>query len=133
LNLYLLMDTDGAVTGRYLVQTSRRGTDARVTLLVDKTGIVRRIEANVAEGQLVEFVRHWQTGQTLFAIACIRCHEDESYPLIKNLAGIGNRLTRDQILERLFPVTFTPNQIAVRSHVFSRQELDALITYVAGL
>ena len=46
---------------------------------------------------------------------------------------MGTRPEWEEVLDRMFPITFTQDLFAVRSHVFTRRELEALITYIAGL
>lgn len=127
-NLRVLNDRDGVVTRTYVADSV-----VPAAFLVDKSGILRRAGRAKSVGELVAFVREWETGKTAYLSACARCHEDESYPLLKNLHGIGNRLTRAQILDRMFAVTLTPDEIFIRSHLFNRRQLDALLTYVSGL
>jgi len=86
---------------------------------------------------VAQLVEQWQRGKFSYQLACARCHgEDgnsEDYPYIKKLGGIGKRMSRDEIRDRLRAVTITREEISVRSHLFSRRDLDALLIYVAGL
>jgi mono/diheme cytochrome c family protein len=62
---------------------------------------------------------------------CARCHgesgNETSYPNIKPLGGIGNRLSKQQILE----ATAATGVVNLQTH--PREELEALAVYVAGL
>lgn len=121
-----LYDEDGAVTRRF---TKRPPT----AFLVDGDSILRGFTDASSPDAAVSLVEQWTAGRRAFLSACIRCHEDESYPRLKALHGIGNRLTKEQILERMFPVPLGQEHISIRSHVFRRGEVDALLRYVAGL
>ena len=113
----------------------------RAVLLVDKQGVLRRIErfpgVEPAPADLVRIIERWLAGKSSFETACARCHGDDGsstdYPFIKKLTGIGNRLTEDQIRDRLHPLPMRSEQYSVRSHLFRSDELSALIAYVAGL
>jgi len=76
-------------------------------------------------------------GQASYGMACARCHgEDgnaEHYPFVKPLGGIAKRLSHKEIRERLRPLEITPDEISIRSHIFTRKDLDELIAYVATL
>jgi hypothetical protein len=121
-----LYDGGGAVTRRF---TTRPPT----AFLIDGDGILRGFTDASSPDAVVSLVEQWTAGRRAFLSACIRCHEDESYPRLKALHGIGNRLTQEQILERMFPVPLGQEHISIRSHVFRRGEVDALLRYVAGL
>jgi hypothetical protein len=106
--------------------------------LIDGGGVLRRAgQAGPEARDLVEFVELWRTGKVNFELACARCHGTDGnlddYPRIKKLGGIGNRLTKEQMLERVFPVELSRDEISVRSHLFTRRELDALLVYISGL
>jgi peroxiredoxin len=134
-NLYILSDPGGDVTRRYLV--TEPGRVSQTAFLIDKVGLVRRIGCTDALGEtrqeLVQFVEQWRDGKEMFDLACARCHTDESYPYIKMLGGIGNRLTKGQIRERISAIELKRDQISVRSRMYTRRQLDALLVYVAGL
>ena len=121
-----LYDGGGAVTRRF---TTRPPT----AFLIDGDGILRGFTDASSPDAVVSLVEQWTKGRRAFLSACIRCHEDESYPRLKALHGIGNRLTKEQILERMFPIPLGQEHISIRSHVFRRGEVDALLRYVAGL
>lgn len=121
-----LYDEGGAVTRRF---TTRPPT----AFLIDGDGILRGFTDASSPDAAVSLVEQWTKGRRAFLSACIRCHEDESYPRLKALHGIGNRLTKDEILERMFPLPLGQEHISIRSHVFRRGEVDALLRYVAGL
>jgi len=114
------------------------GTDPPATMLVDPDGVVRRLLSGQAltGPDLVRFVKLWQFGKTVFSARCARCHgEDGALQTcedVKLLMGIGRRLTEAQIRERLrlAPVN---DQYLIRSQLFTKEEVDAVIVYVAGL
>ena len=106
--------------------------------LIDGGGVLRRAgQAGPEARDLVEFVELWRTGKVNFELACARCHGTDGnlddYPRIKKLGGIGNRLSKEQMLERVFPVELSRDEISVRSHLFTRRELNALFVYISGL
>ena len=114
------------------------GAGTNQALLVDEHGILRRKGAVPATAaQAVEFVREWDQGKVIFHNHCARCHgedgQDTTYPYIRRLAGIGNRLSPAQIRERLHPTVVGPNYITVRGESFTARELEQLIVFLAGL
>jgi mono/diheme cytochrome c family protein len=105
-------------------------------ILLDAAGVVRAVAP--ARTDPAALFERWRMGKALFEQACARCHTedgaDEFYSYnIKRLRGIGNRLSHAEILERTNPVPMGPNQFSIRAFLYSKEELDALITYVAGL
>lgn len=81
----------------------------RMAVLLDDRGIIRRVirrddDAERFTAVVRAEIRAWQEGRQVFASHCARCHgpdgQDDSYPGVKSLAGIGNRLTEAQILEK---------------------------------
>jgi peroxiredoxin len=135
LSFHLLSDPDRAVLKRYSVWNQNKGSAERANFLIDMDGIIRRIERNLkpaTQGQaLIEVVKKWQRGRAVYRGYCARCHGDSgnetSYPNIKPLGGIGNRLTEQQILEA------TAATGVVDLQAIPREELEALAIYVAGL
>jgi mycoredoxin-dependent peroxiredoxin len=135
LSIHLLSDPDRAVLKKYLVGNQKEGSAEPVTFLIDKDSIIRRIERNgkpATHGQeLVEVVKKWQRGKGVYGGYCARCHGEDgnetSYPNIKQLGGIGNRLTERQILEA------TAATGVVNLQALTQEELEALAIYVAGL
>jgi cytochrome c553 len=73
----------------------------------------------------------WGTGRAVWMNYCARCHgEDgrsETYAGTKSMAGIGRRLSREEIARR------TNSTGSVDMSRFTRGELEALWKYVAGL
>jgi len=126
----LVVASDAAATAKYRSECA--------AFLIDKDGILRRAGRPGPQARdLVDFVDLWRIGKENFDLACKRCHgvdgNLDDYPKIKKLGGIGNRLTPEEILSRVYPVELTRDEITVRSHLFTRRELDALIVYVSGL
>jgi len=126
----LVVAHDAAAAAKY-------GDDC-AAFLIDKEGSIRRVGRPGPQARdLVDFVDLWRIGKDNFDLACKRCHgvdgNLDDYPKIKKLGGIGNRLTPEEILSRIYPVELTRDEITVRSHLFTRRELDALIVYVSGL
>jgi cytochrome c553 len=113
-------------------------TDPPATLLVDSSGVVRRVLAGraLAGPDLAGFVKLWEFGKTVFNAECARCHgEDGDLHIcedVKPLVGIGRRLTEAQIREKLRMAAIN-DQYLIRGQMFTKQEIDAAIVYVAGL
>lgn len=109
------------------------------TVLIDSGGVVRRVlPGRVLTGSdLAGFVGLWQSGKTVFKAACARCHGEEGdlhiCEDVKPLAGIGKRLTDAKIRELLRIGEINDRDLLIRGQVFNRQEVDAVIAYVAGL
>jgi mono/diheme cytochrome c family protein len=109
--------------------------------LIDQARVLRRVLALPAPAavgaNLLEALSIYEAGKQRFESACVRCHgddgDDDGYPNIKKLSGIGNRLTQTEITEHLHPLTLSPDQISVRTFIFSKANLDALVLYVSGL
>lgn len=108
------------------------------TLLVDSSGVLRRVLPGRAltGPDLAGFVKHWQFGKTVFHATCARCHGDDGdlhiCEDVKPLAGIGRRLTEAQIREKL-RMAEVNDEFVIRGEFFTRQEVEAVIAYVAGL
>ena len=68
---------------------------------------------------------------------CARCHgedgSDTSYPEIRPLKGIGQRLNREEIRARLHSKAAGPKLVLIRGETFTAAEVEALISYVAEL
>jgi len=109
------------------------------TLLVDPGGVVRRVLAGRAltGSDLAAFVKLWQFGKTVFNASCARCHGEEGdlhiCEDVKPLVGIGRRLTEAQIREKLRIAVINDRDLLIRDHFYTRQDVDAVIAYVAGL
>lgn len=99
------------------------------TLLVDRAGVLRRVVMDAR--QAAAEMERWKLGRKLYVNYCARCHgEDgrsETYPNTRSMAGIGNRYSEKQILEK------TNSTASVDLSQFSRAELDAIAAFVAGL
>lgn len=114
-------------------------TGEAATVLMDSSGVVRRIQAGQAltGSRLAEFVTVWQEGKGIFETACARCHGvDGTLDIcqdVKPLAGIGNRLTAAEIRERLRIGELNERDVLVRGQFFKRPEVDAVIAYISGL
>jgi len=107
-------------------------------LLVDEAGILRRTgPVPPTAAAAAEFVREWELGKDTFRNRCARCHgedgKDTGYAYIRRLDGIGNRLSREQIREKLHPSVVGPDYITIRGQGFTARELEALVTFLAGL
>src|SRR5579863_9568898 len=68
------------------------------TMLIDKSGIVRRVvNGRVLSGsELAQFVEVWQSGKAYFLGYCARCHGedgDNTACVDKVLTGVGRRLS----------------------------------------
>jgi mono/diheme cytochrome c family protein len=122
-------------------EPGRPGLDsiAPATLLVDASGVIRRLEPGrlLAADDLVDFLTQWRLGRDVFLTACARCHGDDgalqSCMDVKPLAGIGNRLTHAQVYKRLRPGDLGGGKVLVRGSFFTRQEIEAVDVFVRGL
>jgi len=133
LDTVLLLLSGNAAENRRLLES-----EPPFTLLVDPGGVVRRVlPGRLLTGpDLVGFVKLWQFGKTVFNAECARCHgEDGDLHIcedVKPLMGIGRRLTEPQIRERLRMAPIN-DQYLIRGQLFSKEDVDAVIVYVAGL
>ena len=112
------------------------GAGAPMALVLDRGKTRRRIELhNTAD--LEALADSYDDGQLSFLIACARCHgtdgNNEGYLSIKKLGGIGSRLSAPVIRTKLNAVPMGGDRVSVRSHIFTIQQLNALVEYVAGL
>jgi mono/diheme cytochrome c family protein len=106
-----------------------------IGLLLDEQGVVRlRTRASDVRGlarQLAEDIKAWHGGKQIYDAQCARCHgadgRDLSYPNVKSLAGIGNRHSKSEIIER----TILTGAVDM-SHM-SESDKNQLALYVAGL
>lgn len=135
LSFHVLSDSDRAVIKKYFVWNEKDDCAQRVTFLIDKGGVIRRIERKVnpdTHGEdLIGLMKKWQKGRVIYDIHCVRCHGDDgnatNYPNIKALGGVGVRLTEKQILEA------TAAAGIVNLDLIRKPDLEALAIYVAGL
>jgi hypothetical protein len=131
--VWLKFRSGSDVARRYLGTAASRSA----VVLVDESGTVRHIATLQDSGDLLRITAAYDSGKQSFHFACARCHGsdggDGTYAGIKTLRGIGRRLTRDQIAERLNSIPTGANEVLVRGHVLSRQDFDALVLYVSGL
>lgn len=112
--------------------------DGNVFWLVDEAGIVRAIRPAPVRGfGLVEFFEEWELGRKAFAWGCTTCHGQDGretyYYGVKSLGGIGNRMTPEQIRRTLNATMIAPGRYSIRCFHFTEAEIQALVTYVAGL
>ncbi len=106
--------------------------------LVDEEGVVRAAEtAPEAAARLVDFVKEWELGRKAFEWGCVTCHgkngRETYYYGVKPLGGVGNRMSREQLLRALNATMIAPGRYSIRCFHFTEAELKALVTYVAGL
>ncbi len=91
----------------------------------------------LAAGMLAAGDARREIGRQAFESTCSRCHGTDGklaeYQYIKTLHGLGKRLTKAEIRERLRAVRLSSGQYLCRGTVFSREQLDALVKYVARL
>jgi cytochrome c553 len=115
------------------------GEAQSATVLVDSTGVVRRVlPGRVLTGaDLVGFADVWLAGKAVFDSVCARCHGpdgDSNICLdVKPLKGLGRRLSESEIRDRLRPGVVNDREMIIRGQIFTRQEVDAVIVYIAGL
>lgn len=109
------------------------------TILIDSGGAVRRIEPGrlLAGKELEEFVDQWRLGRDVFLTSCARCHGDDGALEIcgdvKPLTGIGNRLTAQQVYERLRVGELGESDVLIRGRFYKRKEVEAVVVFVRGL
>jgi mono/diheme cytochrome c family protein len=122
-DLTILYDAGGEISRAY------GAINNRVAFLIDDNGIVRRVVR--PPDRLVQQVAAWTDGKAVYDAQCARCHgadgRDESYPGVKSLAGIGNRISEGEILHR------TALTGAVDMSGWTESQRRALAAYVAGL
>jgi cytochrome c553 len=137
----VFVDSASESIRRTYLRSGRAGATASIVFLIDHARILRRVLAVPAPAtvgaNLLEMISTYEAGKLGFESACVRCHgddgDDDGYPNIKKLRGIGNRQTQSEITEHLHPLTLSPDQISVRTFIFTRTNLDALVLYVLGL
>jgi hypothetical protein len=108
------------------------------TLLLDRAGVVRRVlTGRVLTGvDLAHFVELWQSGKTYFVAYCSRCHGEDGDSTLcveKPLTGVGQKLSPEQIRDRLRVGEMSDTEVLIRGEIIKRSQLDAIIVYVAGL
>jgi len=106
--------------------------------LVDEQGVVRAVEQAPREAAgLAEFYQEWELGKKAFEWGCTTCHGKDGretyYYGVKSLGGIGNRMSREQLLRTLNATMIAPGRYSIRCFHFTEAELKALVKYVAGL
>jgi len=132
---HLLSDVDRAVMKRYGVWNEKDDCAQRVTFLIDKEGVIRRVERKVEPAthgkDLIDLVDARKSGMLLYGALCLRCHgedgKSDSYPNVKRLDGIGNRLADD----KLWAATIANGLVDVSS--LTEKDRQALIVFVSGL
>jgi cytochrome c553 len=137
----VLVDATSESVRRAYLRSESGGATASIVFLIDHARILRRVLAVPAPASvgasLLEMRSIYEAGKQGFESACVRCHgddgDDDGYPNIRKLSGIGNRLTQGEITEHLHPLTLSPDQISVRTFIFSKTNLEALVLYVSGL
>jgi len=107
------------------------------TVLIDRTGIVRRvIEGRALMGaELAKFVELWQDGKSAFVAYCARCHGEYGDAIWCDpnpLTGVGRRLSLEQILEILHPVPMN-DEVLVRSERIKKIDLETILIYLRSL
>lgn len=135
LNFHVLSDPDRSVIKRYDVWDEKENTARRVTFWVGRDGVIRRVWRDVnpsTMGQdLIALVKKWNRGQAIYSPQCGRCHGEDGnatdYVGIKTLGGIGNRHSEAELIKIVEAGGF------VDLSQLSREELEALFNYIAGL
>jgi mono/diheme cytochrome c family protein len=126
----VLLSAAEAVQLGYIGSTA----DAPVLVFTDAKSKIRRIAAGADAPRTLSLLHD---GKQTFHFACVRCHgvdgENDSYLSIRKLGGIGTRLTLEQIRARIYPLPIGSAGFSVRGHVLTREQLDALIAYIAIL
>jgi hypothetical protein len=106
--------------------------------LVDENGLLRAAEpAPETADRIVAFLEEWELGKKSFEWGCANCHgkdgRDTTHYGIKSLAGVGNRMSREELRRTLNATMIAPGRYSIRCFHYSERELKALVTYVFGL
>jgi cytochrome c553 len=106
--------------------------------LVDDNGLLRAAEpAPETAAQILAFLDEWELGKRSFEWGCTNCHgkdgRDTTQYGVKSLAGVGNRMSREQLRRTLNATMIAPGRYSIRCFHYSERELKALVTYVSGL
>lgn len=106
--------------------------------LVDDNGLLRAAEpAPETADRIVAFLEEWELGKKSFESSCATCHgkdgRDTTQYGVKSLAGVGNRLPREQLRHTLNATMIAPGRYSIRCFHYSERELRALVTFVSGL
>ena len=124
--LTVIVDSDGQLAEKY-------GARHKELAVLVEAGVLRRVisgEKAIAT-KMASQLRAWDDGKATFSTQCARCHGDDgastSYPGTKSLAGVGNRISEEEILAR------TALTGAVDLTPLSQDRRRALAMYVAGL
>lgn len=128
----LFLVTDAEKSREFLENVST------ATVLLDRTGVVRRVLAGrvLTGADLEHFVEQWQSGKTYFVAYCSRCHGEDGDSTLcveKPLTGLGQKLSPEQIRDRLRLGEMSDTEVLIRGEIIKRFQLDAIIVYVAGL
>ena len=129
----LELNVSDAIRSRYLLSAM----EAPLLVIADSGAVVRRIVRVSTSAGILQAVEAFEAGKASYNFACARCHgedgDSDAYAFIRKLRGIGSRLTAEQITARMYPLPMGSSGFAVRGHLLSRERLDALVAYVAGL
>ena len=107
------------------------------TVLIDDKGVVRRVESGrvLTGAELAAFVELWQSGKGAFLAYCARCHGEDGDAVWCDpnpLTGVGQRLSAEQVRERLHPADIN-DQVIIRGEMIKRSDMEAIIIYIRSL
>jgi cytochrome c553 len=99
--------------------------------LLDEARVVRAVFPLAEAGTIQKGLRLYELGRDVYATQCARCHgadgDDNFYPGIKTLGGIGNRWTPQRIDESI------RRSNTVDTSRFTPEEREGITLYVRGL
>jgi hypothetical protein len=125
-------------TGAVMPMASAAPGELRAAL-IDAGGVVRRVGTGQFPNasSVAGFFKLWRDGQETFEAFCVRCHgQDGTLNLcegVKPLAGIGGRLTPEEIRTRMRIGELNQDEVLIRDQFIKRRDVDALIVYICGL
>lgn len=123
---------DETATALHLPETAAEGVVAHAVFFDSRRAlrIVQPLRSLTPEAVSAP-VKRWAEGREIYMALCNRCHgadgTDMTYPEIKTLARIGERMTLDEI------IAATEATGVVNLEYHSAEEKEALALFVAGL
>jgi hypothetical protein len=114
-----------------VVERGSASHESSAVWLLDEARVVRAVFPFGGAGAIQKQVRLYERGRDVYTAQCQRCHggdgNDEFYPGIKALGGIGNRWTPERIDESI------RSSNIVDTSRFTPEEREGITLYVRGL